>query len=277
MTDLALAKTSRIHSRGWYFPLVHRPRGLLGAVARIVAALIVVALAASSLPASAHAQGRDVDDAERDEARALFVAGSAAVDGGRWADAVASFERAYALTDAPSALYNLAIALRALGRHREARDAFARLLERHTIDEDLRATATQMRHGEAARVAVLELVGLDEDAPHAVRFDGRDVAGADEARRARRPIVIETDAGAHTLVAERDGFQPFVWEGTLDDGQRRSVRAVFQQLGRGDDTALHVVLVAAAVAAVVVGGAVLGWYVHEEAQVRPLFPMQVEP
>ena len=34
---------------------------------------------------------------ETEEARALFVAGSAAVEGGRWSDAVDSFERAYAL------------------------------------------------------------------------------------------------------------------------------------------------------------------------------------
>lgn len=230
------------------------------------------------LPVGAGAQvrERELDPAEREEARALFRAGSAAVEGGRWADAVSSFERAYELTGARSALYNLAMALRALGRHRDARDAFARLLRDHEIeDAELRRTAEQMRDEESARVAVLELVGLDETARHAIRFDGREVPDSGQ-----RPVEIETDAGRHSLLADREGFSQFVWEGALGDGQRLSVRALFQPLAttaRGDDTALHVVLVVAAIAAVGAGAGVVGWYLQEQAQVQPRFPMRVEP
>ena len=226
--------------------------------------------------AAAQTTQRELTAAEREEARALFVAGSAAVESGRWADAVSSFERAYVLTGAPSALYNLALALRALGRHREARDAFDRLLREHTIDDPaLRAEAEQMRADEAVRVAVLELVGLEDGVEHSVRLDGREIED-----RGQRPLEVESDAGTHTLVAEREGHRPFVWEGSLADGARRSVRVLFQPLttaSAGDDTAVHVVIVVAVVAALAPGGAVLAWALHEEAQVQPLYPQQVEP
>ncbi|WP_053238430.1 tetratricopeptide repeat protein [Sandaracinus amylolyticus] len=242
---------------------------------RVFASLLfVVALLAPSLTRAQAA--RELSPAEVEEARALFVAGSAAVESGRWADAVSSFERAYEITGAPSALYNLGLALRALGRHRDARDAFDRLLTAHTLDDaELRREVEQMRTEEAARVAVLELVGLDADARHAIRFDGRDVAddGA-------RPLDVETDAGAHTLIAEREGFRPFVWEGELADGERRAVRALFEPVATAsasDDTALHVVLVVSAIAAVAAGGAILGYVLYEDAQVRPLYDQRVEP
>lgn len=220
---------------------------------------------------SAAPEPRQLSDAEREEARALFVAGSAAVDAGRWADAIDRFERAYALTDAPSALYNLAMALRALGRHREARDDFTRLLEHHELDPELRAQITQLRREASARVAVIELGGLEPELEHVVRFDGRVIPSV------TRPVEIETDAGAHTLLAEREGARPFVWEGSLQDGERLSLSARFQALERGDDTVLHVVLVVVGVVALAGAGAALGVYLHDQAQVQPLFDLRIEP
>ena len=61
------------------------------------------------LASSASAQTSAPD---REEARALFAAGQAAVDGGRWTDALDAFHRAYELTHAPSA--KLANAFRAM-------------------------------------------------------------------------------------------------------------------------------------------------------------------
>src|SRR5690606_36962585 len=101
---------------------------------------------------------------EVDEARSLFIDGSGDVEGFRWADAIPKFERSYALSCAPSALYNLAMALRALGRHRDARDAFDRLLGDHPdFSGELRELAVRYRREEAARVAVLLLAGIDPD------------------------------------------------------------------------------------------------------------------
>lgn len=243
--------------------------------ARLLALLCL--LTASIAATTAAAQERELEPAEREEARALFAAGAAAVDGGRWADAIRSFERAYELTGAPSALYNLGLAFRALGRHRESRDAFDRLLRDHDLEGSARADAQHLRDEEAARVAVLELVGLAEDARHAIRLDGRDVIDSGQ-----RPVRVEADAGPHTLVTELTGFRPFVWEGTLSDGEHLRVSVLLSPdagpiVAAGDDTAVHWVIALAVGAAVIAGGAVGGYYAWDAAQVRPLYDQRVEP
>jgi tetratricopeptide (TPR) repeat protein len=238
---------------------------------------VIVAVAASS--DVAEAQRADLSPTEIEEARALFVAGSAAIENGRWSDAVSSFERAYAITHAPSALFNRAFSLRALGRHREARDDFARLLADHELEASMRSDAERYLREERARVAVIELAGL-ADVPHALRLDGRDVTDPGD-----RPITIDTDAGEHAITAEREGYEPFRWEGTLSDGERRRLDVVLQPLAlalgpeapRGDDTAVHVVIVIAVLVALAAGGGVLGWYLQESAQVQPRYMRQVMP
>src|SRR3972149_6272050 len=76
------------------------------------------------------------------EARSLFLSGSSAVEAGRRAGALQSFERAYELAGVSAALYNAATALRSLGRHRDARDAFLQLLSAHgDLDANLRREA----------------------------------------------------------------------------------------------------------------------------------------
>jgi tetratricopeptide (TPR) repeat protein len=153
------------------------------------------------------------------EARALFQAGEAAVEAGRWADAVDSFRRAYELSNVPAALFNLGYALRALGRHREARDAFAELLREHPrFDRELREEARRYEAEAEARIAMVQLQGLAADIRHVLRFDGRPIAddGA-------RPISLEADPGAHTLTVRLEGRTPFVWEGDLGPGQRLAI------------------------------------------------------
>ncbi len=244
----------------------------------LLRAWLVAALIASLFVSGrAEAQRRELTPTEIEEARALFVAGSAAIENGRWSDAVSSFERAYAITGAPSALFNRAFALRALGRHREARDDFARLLTEHDLEASMRTDAERYLAEERARVAVLELAGLAE-VPHALRLDGRDLADAGD-----RPLRLDLDAGEHSLTAEREGYEPFRWEGTLADGERRRLDVVLQPLAltleapRGDDTAVHVVIVVAVIAALAAGGAVLGWTLQESAQVQPLYDRRVMP
>lgn len=238
-----------------------------------------VLLVAALTPSLVEAQRGDLSPTEIEEARALFVAGSAAIENGRWSDAVSSFERAYAITHAPSALFNRAFSLRALGRHREARDDFSRLLTEHELEDSMRSDAERYLREERARVAVLELAGLAE-VPHALRLDGRDVADSGD-----RPLTLDVDAGEHAITAEREGYEPFRWEGTLSDGERRRLDVVLQPLTlalgpeapRGDDTAVHVAIVIAVIAALAAGGAVLGWVLQESAQVQPLYMRQVMP
>lgn len=149
------------------------------------------------------------------EARALFVTGSSAVEAGRWADALQSFERSYELSGVSAALYNAATALRSLGRHRDARDAFLQLLSAHPdLDANMRREAEARRAEEAARVAVLSLAGLPVDGELQVRFDN--VAVPDNGER---PLEVEADSGPHALRVDLPRHRPWLWEGRLRDGQ----------------------------------------------------------
>jgi hypothetical protein len=173
---------------------------------------------------AASAQRARPSEADVAEARALFIAGSAAVDSQRWADAVESFRRAYVLVHAPSALYNVAYALRALGRHRESRDAFERLLTEHdNLPEELREESRTYLEEERGRVAVLMLMGLDPDTTYTVRLDG--TARHDDGRR---PLLAEADPGSHTLTIRAPGVdQPFIWEGEVAEGAHTRVPVRF--------------------------------------------------
>ncbi len=218
--------------------------------------------------AEAQACNRAASPAQVERARSLFIDGSGDVEAYRWADAIPKFEESYALSCAPSALYNLAMALRALGRHREARDAFDRLLANHPdLGGELRSNAEQYRREEAARVAVLLLAGIDPDTQPTISFDGEEVADDGS-----RPLRIETDAGAHSLIAQIALHQPFLWEGRIGDGQTQTIELRFVPLPQGGGTDVLPIILGITAAILVGAGIGLGFFLWDDAQVRPLSP-----
>lgn len=93
---------------------------------------LLLNLAALVVAGAAHAQpGGDPRDEELAdvEARALFNAGVAAYDAGRYEDALESFERAYQRSERPVLLYNIGQCYDRLRRDEEAVQAFERYLE----------------------------------------------------------------------------------------------------------------------------------------------------
>jgi len=154
------------------------------------------------------------------EAKALYVAGNRAVEQGRWSDALVDFEKSYALSGVPAALFNVATALRALGRHVESRDAFAQLLERHKkLDPDVKQQAEKMYAEEKARVASLVVADLpSKSADLKISLDGKTQNDPGE-----RPLAFEVDAGKHALRVEESQSKPFTWEGTFGDGEKKQV------------------------------------------------------
>ena len=164
-------------------------------------------------PPAEEGGARQLTDADRAQARALFQAGAAAVDAGRWADAVASFRSAYELTGAPSALFNTGFALRALGRYREARDAFVELATLSNVSEAMQTQGEELLAEVRMRIARVRLGGLEEEARYGVRLDG---AGVEDS--GARPLVLEADPGTHAVDVTLTGFEPFTWNGALADG-----------------------------------------------------------
>lgn len=187
---------------------------------RAAALVVLFCVLGAAQVSSAHAQ-REPTDAELAEARALYMAGQAAVDSGRWADAVGSFRRSYELSHVAAALFNMAFSLRALGRHTDSRDAFDLLVREHPdLDRALMQDARRYRDEMASRVATLVVDGLDAASRYTLGFDGQRVVddGA-------RPFEIDADGGSHSLTVRLEGFQPWLWEGMLDEGERLQIEA----------------------------------------------------
>lgn len=203
------------------------------------------------------------------DARESFGRGLVAVEGGRWHDALREFERSYALSGVGASLYNVATALRALGRHLEAREALQLLLERHPeIDDRIRGNAEAMLREVSARVAVLEVLGVPPTVT-LLLFDGRHV-GDD-----RRPVRIETDEGHHHLTVQVPRAPPFTWEGSLAPGERRRIEATFDSrdasaapdAGEAGSPLPYIVI---AVGAVALAGIVVGFVLWPRDGPQPM-------
>lgn len=236
--------------------------------------LLVMALLLSS--ATVHAQSGDAD---REEARALFAAGQAAVDAGRWPDALSAFQRAYQLTGVPSALFNAAFALRAMGRFREAEAAFVELLSLEGTRADMRGEAEGYLSEVRAQLATVRLLGLPDASPDLiVRLDAVPVADGGE-----RPLAVQTDPGHRLLDVSLPGFERFEWAGDLLPGEARTLAVELFPLATGgpaptpggiETEAWFWVVIS--VAALGIAGGIVGWYVaDEQAQLRPESMMPV--
>jgi tetratricopeptide (TPR) repeat protein len=191
---------------------------------------LLAVLLLSGTPALAQDRAGDLGDtaAAPPEAREQYRIGLEAMENGRWADALGAFRRSYELNPTVPALYNQGVVLRSLGRLREARDTFARLLDEHPdAPADAREAANEMGREVAERIA--ELVVLNLPAPRfrlGLRLDGAPIDDPGD-----RPLSLEVDPGEHTLGVLREGYDPFEWRGALGDGEQREVRVELEKTG----------------------------------------------
>ncbi len=205
-------------------------------VATLLAPLLTHATSAHAQPARAEAPPRpstyqlarpdgEPTEADLERALGLYEDATAELDAARWADAARLFAEVYRLSGLAAALFNHATALRSLGRHRDARDAFRQLLGQHPeLSDERRSDAEARMREEAGRVALVLVAGLD-DAPNArVTFDGAAVPALSH------PVEIETDPGPHAVGVQRPGFSPWRRELTLGDGERETVRVELEAL-----------------------------------------------
>lgn len=122
----------------------------------------VVSLSASRLEAQQASPPAAADADRTEEAKALFAAGRAAFDAGRFADALDYFERSYAISKRPGLLYNIGITrdrLRDDERALEAYDAYLAALpdapnraEAETRAAAIRAALAQRKESSPAPV-----------------------------------------------------------------------------------------------------------------------------
>lgn len=258
---------------------------------RFVAVALVASLSLASVPAlAAHtwtAPASEPTSAAKQEAKALYIAGNRAVEQGRWSDALVDFEKSYALSGVPAALFNVATTLRALGRHVESRDAFAQLLEKHKgkLDADVTKQAEQMYAEEKARVAslvVADLPGKKDDLK--ISLDGKTQKDDGD-----RPLAFEVDPGKHAVRVEEDKSKPFTWEGSLGDGEKKQItvklvpedKPVVAPPPKPEEPKSGSVWSSpwlwTAVGVVVVGGAVGAYFYDRSKQLEPGSGITVKP
>jgi hypothetical protein len=230
--------------------------------------LVLLALLVATAPAAAQSLG--TCEAIEDPT-VLATMGGQLAQNGAWDSAVVCFERLAERATEPAArgdaLFNQGIALQSLGRHREARDVFARWMREHagTSDDATRAEAARLFAMEASRVGTLELELPAEPAELSVRLDGRPVPVT------ARPLLLETDPGTHSVSVMADGHTTFTWDGRVTDGGREHVAVSLVRIETGGSVAdspgfwVGMALLVGAIA----GGVVLGVYLQDDAQLDP--------
>jgi hypothetical protein len=187
-------------------------------VTRALAAAVVL-LATAAAPARAQPDaGADQDP------RLLFTQG-------RYAAAAERFEQRWRQDGGAADADNAVVAWRTAGRYARARALLVRVRERTPLDGSRaeRAALLDERLGQLTGTIVVD-GAIPADAVLAI--DG------DPPERIGERIVV--DLGDHELTIERDGCDPFQWQGLVAPGSEQRVKVALRCPERGT---LHVVLV----------------------------------
>ena len=203
------------------------------------AAAFVLALASSAQAAE-----------PREEAREHFATGADLVKAAKWSEALAAFERSFALVPHPVTLFNIGACERALGSYARARRTLLRTreLDRAGTGGALPDSARSDVDAFLAEIAaILVTVDVHLDPPGAtIAVDGRPLeatvlgpistltAGLAAPGPGQAPPAgdfrLELDPGAHVLVLARPGFQDVVRRETFARRQSSALDLVLARL-----------------------------------------------
>jgi hypothetical protein len=159
-------------------------------------------------------------------ARALFEEGVAAAGEARWADALAAFERSYAIAPRSSTLLNLAGAQVELGRFVAASESYQRLIRdagRNARERRLREQAEEALERLTPRLArlTLRIDGLAEG--DTVELDGAEVA------HELVGIATPVDPGAHRVTVGRGGAEIGGASLSLAEGEASELQVILRR------------------------------------------------
>lgn len=176
-------------------------------------------LASSALSLSPGAVASAQSSSEIGAARGLFQQGLAAAREGRWEDALAHFERSYAIAPRPTTLLNLAGAQAQTGRLVAGAESYRRFLAeaRRGREARYRPQAEEALAAVEARLAhvVVRVEGLTDG--DVVVLDGVELA------RAALGVEMPVDPGTRTLLVRRGGNDRAREVVVLAEGERREI------------------------------------------------------
>ena len=259
-----LARPSR-RSRGALAALVLAALMTLGATSSVEAQDAAPAASSAEVCRGIDAPSAPVVRAGREE----FVLGVTALEEERWADAERAFRRAYELNRSPVTLHNLGVALRALNRHLEAREAFCRVaLDTRVEDAEMREQAAQFAREAANRLASV-VVDRVEPSISTMTLDDRPMT------LGPLPFVLEIDADvAHVVAFEARGYLRQAIPVELTPGATRHLAVDLEALPSGGDELVPLVI-GIIVGVVVIGAGIGAWVGYEQSQLQPVHPSLV--
>ncbi len=170
---------------------------------------------------SAGSAGAEPPPANKERARAAWIAGMERRAQGRHDEALAFFREAHGLMDLPATGFEVASELEALGLLIEARDLALVTVKRKSqtaSDRAYQALALALYDRVGPKLGVIEISvsGPPADAALRARIDGEDVPAAALA------IPRRVNPGHHTVMVGASGYMPVVR--TLDVAESASVR-----------------------------------------------------
>lgn len=156
------------------------------------------------------------------EARTLFDRGKQSMSAGRFAEASDLFQRSLALVPKPSAAFNLAVALRGMGRPKESAQVFGQLLagKYGTLPVERRAEIQSLIREVEADVATLEISASGASRID-VRVDGVKLATI----TTRKSIAIRVNPGERVVTLSAKQRDPVERKVTLAAGKSGRVSA----------------------------------------------------
>ena len=170
-------------------------------------AVLFAALLCASL---AFADARSTPEARR--AKALFEEGVALSDEGKWADALAAFQKSDALAVSATVRYNIGTTLRALGRYVEAKRTLEQVLSGGALKPALKKDVEKLLAEVRGKIVTVSLALSPVDAQ--VQVDGGPIARLPDGR-------LEMDPGKHVFVISAAGYDTTTVTQTLAPSDRQ--------------------------------------------------------
>jgi len=186
---------------------------------RVGSALVLaLVLALGLVSGSAFGAGGKGSPEER-QARALFDQGLALSDEGKWSEALEVFRKSDTLTASANVRYNIAAALRALGKYVEAKRTIDETIaagdaKTLTIKPALKKELEKLRAEVAGKIVHIRFRKSPADAD--VEVDGSAVSEGADGR-------VGLDPGKHVFVIRKQGYDPTTVNQTLSAGDTEVV------------------------------------------------------
>ncbi len=155
----------------------------------------------------------------RDQAKAHFKEGMAAIKGENYPAALTAFEKSYKLAPKAALLFNIAMCEKALYRYVDSITTFRRFLVESgdKIKPELEAQSEQAVQEMMTLIGTLKLMDAPDDAE--VFVDGKSIGKTPF----KEGILI--DPGQHSVRVEASGFKPMTTEVTVASGAEIPLRA----------------------------------------------------